>query len=362
MLYNTNIDKISKSGAIILDNIAQLPQVPIIKGLKGQKNPKTPLERKAKAKDYTQIINGPLCYLDSPNHKMYERAYHCNDVLRYDKITDKITARYCNSRTCIICNKIRTRKLILGYYQPLVDLAINEPDKKLEFVTLTIPNCKKDDLDYVRENMIKNISNIIRNLNEYKHLDISGIRKFEVTYNDKEDTYHPHIHIIVNKNSGQLIIDEWLKRYPTAAHWCQQTKKADTGSLLELFKYSTKFLIKDNKTRKQKIYIHAIDTIMTCLKNKRIIQPFGQLKKLEDKISEEVEELISEKVDEMYAIEKNAIIGWDINERNYFLQYVDYRMSQRSKKTRCSYMLLDNEKKQLTFYKPPDENKFDIYY
>ena len=71
---------------------------------------------------------------------------------------------------------------------------------------------------------------------------------------------------------------------------------------------------------------------MTCLKNKRIIQPFGQLKKLEDKISEEVEELISEKVDEMYAIEKNAIIGWDINERNYFLQYIDYRMSQRSKK------------------------------
>lgn len=346
MLYNTNIDKISKevqkNGPTILDNIAQLPTAPKIEAFSGQNSPKNKFNKKAKAKDYTQRINAPLCYLDSPNHKTYARAYHCNDIMIYDKWTNKITSKYCNSRTCIICNKIRTAKLIKGYYKPLQDLMENEHDKKLEFVTLTIPNCKKEDLAYIRDKMVKNLTNIMRVLNEKRGMDISGIKKVEITYNDIEDNYHPHFHIIVNKNSGRLIIDEWLKRYPEAAHWCQDTRKiSDVTALLELFKYSTKFLIKDKKTKKQNIYTHAIDVIMCCLYKKRTIQPFGKLKKLEEEISEEVEELISEEIEELYELEDIELISWNPNERNYFIE---------------------SNHKQFTFYKPPDEEKFEIYY
>jgi hypothetical protein len=196
--------------------------------------------------------------------------------------------------------------------------------------------------------MSKNLTNIIRVLNEKRKLDISGIKKMEITYNDIEDNYHPHLHIIVNKNSGQLIIDEWLKRYPEAAHWCQQTQKVDDKKHLnELFKYSTKFLIKDNKTRKQKIYSHAIDVIMLSLYKKRTVQPFGKLKKLEEVISEEVENLISEEVDNMYQLELlNSLsdydmIVWDKEHRNYFTQTTN---------------------KQFSFYQPPEENNFDVFY
>lgn len=250
MFDNTNIDKFSKSGAIILDNIAQLPTAPKIEGLKGTKTNLKTYEKRAKGKFYTQNINGPLCYIDSPIHKLYERAYHCNNTL-YQK-GDKITAKYCNSRTCINCNRIRTAKLVKGYLTPLKELANIEPDNNLEFVTLTIPNCKPEELNDIVYSMKKNLTNLIRVIREKRKIDISGITKIECTYNDNENTFHPHFHLIVNKNSGQLIIDEWLKRYPDAAHWCQKTQKADTGSLLEMFKYTTKFFNKRQYNQKAK--------------------------------------------------------------------------------------------------------------
>ena len=352
MLYNTNIDKISKegqkNGPTILDKLAQLPTAPKIEAFKGANSPKNKFNKKAKAKDYTQRINAPLCYLDSPNHKMYSNAYNCNNIQIWNRETQKLTSRYCNSRTCMICNRIRTAKLLNGYFKPLFDLMDNEPDKKLEFVTLTIPNCKKEDLAYTRDKMAKNLTNIIRVLNEKRGMDISGIKKIEITYNDIEDNYHPHFHIIVNKNSGQLIIDEWLKRYTEAEIWCQQTKKVnDIHALKELFKYSTKFLIKDNKTGKQKIYTHAIDVIMSSLYKKRSVQSFGKLKKLDEQISEEIEQLISEEIENMYQLEllnssnDFELIIWNEEYRNYFTKTTN---------------------EQFTFQKPPDENNFDVFY
>jgi hypothetical protein len=338
MFYNTNIDKFSKSGAIILDNIAQLPTAPKIEGLKGAKTNLKSYEKRAKGKFYTQNINGPLCYIDSPIHKLYERAYHCNNTL-YQK-GDKITAKYCNSRTCINCNRIRTAKLIKGYLIPLKELANIEPDNNLEFVTLTIPNCKPEELNDVVYSMKKNLTNLIRVIREKRKIDISGITKIECTYNDNENTFHPHFHLIVNKNSGQLIINEWLKRYPEAAHWCQKTQKADTGSLLEMFKYTTKFLIKDNTTKRQKIYTHAIDLIMQSFYKKRTIQPFGKLKKLKDEVSEEVEELISEHIEEFEDKDEEFICNWNWcpEKNNWFASNMP-----------------------LTEFKPPNID-FEIYY
>jgi hypothetical protein len=342
MLYNTNIDKISKegqkNGPTILDNIAQLPTAPKIEAFTGQKSNLKTYEKRAKGKYYTQNINGPLCYLDTPLHKMYEGAYHCNNTL-FQK-GDKITAKYCNSRTCINCNRIRTAKLIKGYYEPLQDLAINENDKKLEFVTLTIPNCKPEELIEVVYSMKKNLTNVIRVIREKRRIDVSGITKIECTYNDVENTFHPHFHIIVNKNSGQLIIDEWLKRYPTAAHWCQKTQKADTNSLLELFKYTTKFLIKDNSTKRQKIYTHAIDLIMQSFYKKRTIQPFGKLRKFKEEVSEEVDELISEHIEEFEDKDDEFICNWNwCPERNNWY----------------------SSNVALTKFKPPNI-EFEIYY
>ena len=92
--------------------------------------------------------------------------------------------------------------MMAGYIEPLRELG------DLYFTTLTIKNVKAENLAETIEKMLKDISNIIRVLRERKKINISGIRKIEITYNAKMDTYHPHFHILHNKNVGDIIIEE----------------------------------------------------------------------------------------------------------------------------------------------------------
>jgi hypothetical protein len=132
-------------------------------------------------------------------------------------------------------------------------------------------------------------------------LEFNGVRKIEVTYNAKMNTYHPHIHTLHSGSCGTMFIKEWLKRFPTASIKAQDTKQATEGSVNELFKYATKILIKDKNDKNTiEVYLPAIDTIMRALQNKRTFQTFGKMKM----ITEDVEELQSQNIsylDESYS-------------------------------------------------------------
>jgi hypothetical protein len=108
---------------------------------------------------------------------------------------------------------------------------------------------------------------------------------------------------------------EWLKRYPNACPWSQDIRIADSNSVKELFKYSTKIIDTyksenpeenpENKEVNIEIYPEALDNIMRALYGRRILQPFGNIKKVND----EVEELQSQEyLDIPYHIE--AVWFW----------------------------------------------------
>ena len=277
-----------------LDKLAQLPTATQSGGV-GSRN----LSKRARSKYYTNKIVGHLLYLDSPMHKQYQRAYYCNSNIVQNGKT--LTAKYCNSRACHICNRIRTAKFINGYKQPLQDLG------ELEFTTLTVPNVTKDKLRDTITKMCKNLSNIVRVLREKRNIKLSGIRKIECTYNANTDTYHPHLHIITDCATGAIIIDEWLCRYTNASRRAQDTRKCDENSFLELFKYTTKIATKTIKGQGWDVHIPALDVIMCALDKKRTFQPFGKIKK----VSEEVDELQSVVVEEL---NPNHYAEWEYNE------------------------------------------------
>jgi hypothetical protein len=177
-----------------------------------------------------------------------------------------------------------------GYIDQIMSL------NDMEFVTLTIPNCNKNDLNYNVDIIIKQISLIIRNLREKKGIKVSGIRKLEITYNLSTDTYHPHLHLLVDKNLGCHFVDQWLKRMPTAKRegWdyrkkcmvpLQVVQKADKNSLSEIFKYTTKIIV--SKKGEMNVYIRPLNVIMESLYKRRCFQPFGIIKM----VSEDVDEL-----------------------------------------------------------------------
>lgn len=267
---------LSQKGAkkpLLLDKLAQPPT-------KGREN----LLKRARSKWFTYHIIKYLLLIESPLHKYYQHCLNCCEIIT--QRGEEFTSKYCNTRPCNICNRIRTGKLINGYLRQIDNLP------EVYLVTLTIPNCRGSELRGVLEIMIKQMGNIIRVLGERRGIRVNGIRKIEITYNHKADTYHPHFHLLVDKGYTE-IVDEWLKRFPESVRKAQDIREADQNSLQELFKYTTKIAVgkrydKLSRQHQIEVYSHALDTIFRAMHKKRAFQPFGKIKKVSEEVNEEL--------------------------------------------------------------------------
>jgi hypothetical protein len=158
-----------------------------------------------------------------------------------------------------------------------------------QFVTLTRPNVTAEQLPSEINDLIDTFKLMIHYLrgtpNKKKQIHAKGLRKLEVTYNWRENTYHPHFHLLVDTpGSARAIIKEWLFRNPEASEAAQYFREADSGSFTELFKYAAKIVVDKDMS------IYAKDIIFQSLNNHRIYQPFG-INKI---TSEDVEEIVSQ--------------------------------------------------------------------
>jgi len=272
-------EKNTSKKALYLDTLAQLqPQksnelvYSRLQNVKKEElSTKKSLKKRAKSKYITNAFLYKLIDLNSPLKKSYWNTFHCSSVLIQN--SKKITSTFCNNRWCITCNRIRTAKLINGY----------KPEfEKLDnpyFVTLTIPNVNGVDLSNTIDSMLMNFRRITNYIGKRSRLGkmakLSAIRKLEVTYNDVNDSYHPHFHIIVNgKENAEYIRKQWLAMYTDARIWAQDIRKADINSMIELFKYTTKIITK-TKQQGVSIHVHALDIIFQALRKRRTFQTYG---------------------------------------------------------------------------------------
>jgi len=229
--------------------------------------------------------------LSNPNSKLYKSYLNtinfCQSLYQQDGY--KITSRYCNCRHCYSCNRIRSGKLI-NSYNPLVEVM---DDKHL--VTLTIKNVKAENL---RDSIIEMKENfkLIKDVLRKRKTPFLGLRKLECTYNQIQDTYHPHFHILVNgESAANELHNLWLQYNPGTSELGQDVRKADNKSVKELFKYFTKFWSKKKNNTETIIDYKAQDVIYNSIANIRIFQSFGITKKIKDKMKVEIDE--SEDID-----------------------------------------------------------------
>lgn len=317
----TNIGSPPPEKANFLDKLAQLRN-------STPKSELTTLQKRARSKWYTRSIVGQLVYTvdeDDILHKYYNSALYCNHRLVQNGL--EVTGKFCNTRVCNICNRLRTAKLMSSYVNQMVNF------DKIEFTTLTVPNCKADDLERTIGEMYKNWTKIV-DVFRKRGEPISGIRKLEITYNSREDTYHPHFHILSDIENGEDLINEWLKRSPTSKRRGQDTRLGDQKSLNEIFKYTTKVLFKDKKSTKTfTVYANAINTIIRTLYGKRCVQNFGSVKKESEEVLEGLQAQTYEGIPEYESM------TWDWKD--------------------CDWVDLPTQKQTLTGYISPDI-EFDI--
>lgn len=219
-----------------------------------------------------------MAALDSEFKDKYWDTYHCSDIVTVEGETAK--SKFCRKRWCVICNRIRTAQLVHTYYPTLKTW----PDK--QFVTLTVPNPKLDELKPTLNRMYKAFTDI-KDSERKADRKLVGLRKLEVTYNRFEDTYHPHFHLVTETGrSCDKIIKKWLKKFPEAREVAQDSRTADDHSCFELFKYFTK--LTSNSSKDRIVSAAALDNIFRALDGVRVFQPFGFVAHREEPAPENV--------------------------------------------------------------------------
>ena len=240
--------------------------------------------------------------------KQYWKTYHCDRVKL--QLGDKLKGSLCRKRWCQHCNRIKTAELLKGYHKPLSDLSKDG----LYFVTLTAPTVKERELRSEIKKRYQAFTRIKDNIRKNYGVKINGIRKTEVTYNEIENKYHPHFHIIVQgQYEAELIQALWLKQFTRASIKAQDIKHVDTKdakNLVEIFKYATKDVTKDTITAK------AMDIIYRALEGIRTIQTYGSIRKVKEPIESDT---VNTTVDWDKA--RNEIWVYDEQELDYINAY-----------------------------------------
>lgn len=116
------------------------------------------------------------------------------------EVTRKLqAAEFCRDRLCPMC---QWRKSLVTFHQisQIMDrIDAERPGLVPLFLTLTVKNCKGKDLDATIKQLLKSWSRMMNKSGRRKpwRVSVGWFRALEITYNAKEDEWHPHIHAIL---------------------------------------------------------------------------------------------------------------------------------------------------------------------
>ena len=265
------------------------------------------------------------------------------DVYHKNKIMDLQRVNRClNNRFCPNCRKLDLAKCIHSFQGPFKKLL--DDGNYPYLLTLTLPNCKAEDLSKTIDHLNKCFLRLYRGFGEdsihsikFRELEFTaGLKVLEITYNSRSRTYHPHLHCVVfSKFYNELYFNKHIKGHYsqkrksynfhseadlhfmkiwtminekirlTEKNYFNMTddptdllqvdiKEMDEGGIYEVLKYT----FKDTDIRNYSVF----RTLVESLDHKRIRQGYGALNNLkaeyvEDGDKQSLEEFLTEKED-----------------------------------------------------------------
>jgi plasmid rolling circle replication initiator protein Rep len=237
-------------------------------------------------------------------------------------------AIFCKVRLCPMC---QWRKSLKVFYQVSRVMDIAQEQEKTHvpvFLTLTVKNCKQDELAATLDEIIKGwyyLTKHRRAVNIVK----GWFRALEITYNQETDEYHPHVHAIlmVDKSyfTGKYYMDtkDWVQLWRTAAKLDYDPvcdiRKVKQGrnkhkAVAEVAKYTLKDgdYIMDDTANMDRV----VDCLSNAMRNRRLFAFGGTLKKIAKNLNaEDVEDgdLVNIDEDKIRADIADAMITFDWN-------------------------------------------------
>jgi hypothetical protein len=205
----------------------------------------------------------------TPLRFAYASTARCAAELVQDGV--RVQGKYCRQRWCLVCNRIRTAKLIAAHLPEMATWV--DP----HFVTLTIPNVQGPQLHAVIRKMLSTMPRLARGIRRTDGLELRAVRKLETTYSARRGDFHPHLHLIVNsEEAAHALKRRWMKAFPTADTKAQDVRRCEgPKAMRELFKYFTKLVIRGLDGERTAPPPLALDTMFKAVKGLRTFQPMG---------------------------------------------------------------------------------------
>lgn len=288
-------------------------------------------------------------------YNRYSKADRCADILTFARTDDGrlklYQAWFCKDRLCSMCNWRRAMKFAVQISEILKTMQTRGIKGKPVFATFTLRNVAGDEISEA----ISHFSLSFQRLMKYKRVKsycIGTIRTTEVTYNDKADTWHVHIHCLIWMTSsyyryGYITQADWRSLWARAARidydpWVdvktvkprQPTEHDPTGmykAVLEVCKYPLKPDAytaltdpPDDETPEQKDgRLRRIRQLRAGLAHKRLISFSGQIKDIRAELQQDDPEdgnLVDtgeDKDDDSQMVDV-VVAQWDRTSCNYY--------------------------------------------
>ncbi|MCE2250294.1 protein rep, partial [Streptococcus thermophilus] len=148
-----------------------------------------------------------------------ERVISCGDTLQFIQNQDGnlklYQAYFCKNKLCPMCNWRRSMKYS---YQTsrIVDEAIKQsPKGRFLFLTLTVKNVEGKALNSTISQLTKSFDRLFKRAKVQRNL-LGYLRSVEVTHNENDNTYHPHIHVLMMVRPSYF---QSKKDYITQKEW-----------------------------------------------------------------------------------------------------------------------------------------------
>lgn len=165
---------------------------------------------------------------------------------------------FCGARLCPICAWRRSLKAYnqLSRIMDALDaerVASDRAPYAYNLITLTLRNCSGEDLPEILDHMYDSFTRLTHR-REWRAAIVGAWRTVEITYNVRDDSYHPHFHVIVAVQPSYFTSKVYISQDKLAKLWKACAKiaytpivdirrvavSADHKDLREVTKYATK--------------------------------------------------------------------------------------------------------------------------
>lgn len=142
-----------------------------------------------------------------------------------------VNANFCKDKFCPVCAWRRSLKNYSINFKALNYITEKDICDNFGLLTLTIRNVKASEVKTAIENLQYSIKKLQLQTKWKKHIQ-GAIKSVEITYNKKENTYHPHVHLIIAFKK-EYFVESYLTQAEFTKMW-ENALKSDYTPIVDI--------------------------------------------------------------------------------------------------------------------------------